>query len=710
MRTRYEIILVCLVSSALLLMTGCGGDSPGGPSSNQAATGSVRPTIPPGYSSKTIHVKFKEGTNMDLPLEVLAPGLRSAVASYTKLFTLPKQKLNELGARGRSRSGTPLPDLNLWVELTLQYGTDAAAFLEDLKRLPSVEIAEPAPLPQPPPATTPDFSGSQGYLDPAPGGIEAQFSWTIPGGNGSGVTIYDVEYNWLQTHEDLSRASGIILLLNPGDSNSPPGFPGCPAPCDTVNREHGTAVLGEMIAHNDTKGVTGISWGANIGLAPANTWKIGYNPANAILLAVADGSAGDVILLEQQAVVCGLNADPAVGPVAFGPVEWISSVFTAIQTAVAQGFVVIEAAGNGNVNLDQTACGGVFDRTVRDSGAIIVGAGQPPSSGADRQRAGFSTFGSRVDLQGWGSGVATTGYGGLYQNPDDSPNPDFWYTDGFSGTSSASPIVAGAVANLQGIAFDQSGQPLTPVQIRTLLVQTGSPQLGNTAEHIGPRPDLRKAFAQLAKTFTVTTLKGGTGTGRVVSTPAGIDCGGACNAQFNQGTTVTLSVSAGPGSMFAAWSGACSGTGPCVVSSNATVTATFDMLPPPTFTVTINKAGTGTGSVTSNPAGISCDSICNAQFPGGTTVTLTATPDAGSIFTSWSGGACTGTGTCVVSANANVTANFDVPAAGGGAAPASSGGGGGCTLAQAGTSDALMPTLLLVTLGALMWRVRRRSQ
>ena len=45
----------------------------------------------------------------------------------------------------------------------------------------------------------------------------------------------------------------------------------------------------------------------------------------------------------------------------------VCSVFHAIQTAVAQGFVVVEAAGNGNVNLDQPACDGLFDRTVRDS-------------------------------------------------------------------------------------------------------------------------------------------------------------------------------------------------------------------------------------------------------------------------------------------------------------------------------------------------------
>ncbi|MCM3904969.1 MAG: hypothetical protein ND866_25000 [Pyrinomonadaceae bacterium] len=262
MRTKYATALACLATSALpLLMTGCGGDSPSGSSNNLAATKAAPPTIPPGYSSKSIHVKFREGTNVDLSLEVLPTGLRNAVASHTKLFKLPKQKLDDLRARGRSRSGKILPDLNLWVVITLQSGTDAASFLAELKRLPSVEIAEPAPLPQPPPATTPDFTGTQGYLDAAPGGIDARFSFTLPGGNGSGITIYDVEYSWHQTHEDLSKAHGLPLLLNPGDSTADP----------FNDDNHGTAVLGEMIADNDTKGVTGISWGANLGLAPANT-------------------------------------------------------------------------------------------------------------------------------------------------------------------------------------------------------------------------------------------------------------------------------------------------------------------------------------------------------------------------------------------------------------------------------------------------------
>ena len=126
-----------------------------------------------------------------------------------------------------------------------------ATFIENLRRLDSVETAEPAPLAAPPPATTPDFTALQGYLGPAPDGIDAIFSATIPGGNGDGIKLYDVEYNWNQTHEDLTKANGVPLLLDPGDSAVDP----------FNDNNHGTAVLGEVIADNDTKGVTGISWG-----------------------------------------------------------------------------------------------------------------------------------------------------------------------------------------------------------------------------------------------------------------------------------------------------------------------------------------------------------------------------------------------------------------------------------------------------------------
>jgi hypothetical protein len=76
--------------------------------------------------------------------------------------------------------------------------------------------------------------------------------------------------------------------------------------------------------------------------------------------------------------------------------------------------------------------------------------------------------------------------------------------------------------------------------------------------------------------------------------------------------------------------------------------------------LTVTKAGTGTGSVTSSPAGISCGATCTASFASGTSVTLTAAAATGSNFAGWSG-ACTGTGTCTVSLSAaqSVTATFN---------------------------------------------------
>ena len=162
-------------------------------------------------------------------------------------------------------------------------------------------------------------------------------------------------------------------------------------------------------------------------------------------------------------------------------------------------------------------------------------------------------------------------------------------------------------------------------------------------------------------TFALTVSKAGTGVGLVTSNPAGINCGATCSASYTSGTVVTLTAAPTAPSVFAGWSGACTGTGSCVVTVDAakSVTATFNL---PTFALTVSKAGTGVGLVTSNPAGINCGATCSASYTSGTVVTLTATPTAPSVFAGWSG-ACTGTGSCVVTVDAakSVTATFTLP-------------------------------------------------
>src|SRR3989344_2652653 len=69
---------------------------------------------------------------------------------------------------------------------------------------------------------------------------------------------------------------------------------------------------------------------------------------------------------------------------------------------------------------------------------------------------------------------------------------------------------------------------------------------------------------------------------------------------------------------------------------------------PSTYTLSASKSGTGSGTVTSSPAGINCGADCSETYNFGTSVTLTATISAGSTFTGWSGAGCSGTGTCAV--------------------------------------------------------------
>src|SRR5439155_6729908 len=99
------------------------------------------------------------------------------------------------------------------------------------------------------------------------------------------------------------------------------------------------------------------------------------------------------------------------------------------------------------------------------------------------------------------------------------------------------------------------------------------------------------------------------------------------------------------------------GTCTVTLSTATTVTATFMQS---SFALTVTKAGTGGGTVTSSPAGISCGATCSTSFTPGTVVTLSAAPAAGSTFAGWSGSGCSGTGTCTVTMNAatSVTATF----------------------------------------------------
>lgn len=449
----------------------------------------ITPAVEPGQ----VILKFREGSyvrwrddrfvvedgertgapaQVDLSeLEEVLAGFGIPVDAIERLHTRPESELETERQVAQGRSGRQLADLNLYYKLSVPPGVDVGALCDQLNSLPIVELATPAPRPAPPPIDipppTPDFSGMQGYRAAPPEGIGAFDPAVVPGGDGAGTTVVDVEYSWVLDHEDLGLDASANIDTQATLSD----------PFNDTN--HGTAVLGELSGGANAYGVTGIVPATTILVAPANTLEFGYNPARAITLATGVLDPGDAILIEQQIGVCGMG---------FGPSEWDQSVFDAIATATALGIAVVEAAGNGNVNLDDASCAGRFDRTVRDSGAIIVGAGDS----ATHARLTFSSYGSRVDLQGWGNNVATTGYGNLF-NPGDVRQ---WYTGFFSGTSSASPIVTGAALAIQGAVMEMGLNPLDPLDLRQVLVDTGTPQTG-PAENIGPLPDLSGALTAI---------------------------------------------------------------------------------------------------------------------------------------------------------------------------------------------------------------------
>jgi hypothetical protein len=179
--------------------------------------------------------------------------------------------------------------------------------------------------------------------------------------------------------------------------------------------------------------------------------------------------------------------------------------------------------------------------------------------------------------------------------------------------------------------------------------------------------------------YELNVVGSGTGSGGVTSTPSGIACTitagtatGDCSDSYAENTQVSLTASADEGSTFQGWSGAgCSGTGPCQVtmSQAQTVTAAFEPTPNPQHVLSVQGVGPGNGGVTSNPSGINCtitgateSGDCSQTYDENTQVTLTAQADAGSTFQGWSGGGCSGTGSCQVTMSqaVTVTATFDL--------------------------------------------------
>ncbi len=395
---------------------------------------------------------------------------------WLRLTDLPEALIDEWETNGERNTGKDIYNLNNIYRLQIPKGKDVWKICSELKSLPGIELAMPVPKPMAPPSPPPgSYQSLQGYLYPAtnnPSGVDALWSWTQTGGTGTGVTVCDLEYSWNYNHADITKAVG--SQINPNPLTDP-----------FNDNNHGTAVIGELVANNNGWGTTGICYGSNLKTC-GTYWSGTWNPAGAITYAIASLIAGDIILIEQQ-------WDYSAPGQYYIPIEWYMNsapsaqtnnpVYAAIVTAVANGIHVVEAGGNGSMNTGTLTWFG-------NSGAIIVGAGGATTTN-DRQRLNFSSYGPRFDMQGWGENVFTTGYGTYYS----AEGVNYYYTSSFSGTSSASPIVAGALACAEGYYLSNiSMTPPTPAYMRTHLVNNGTAQVFGPAGKIGPRPNIKAAI------------------------------------------------------------------------------------------------------------------------------------------------------------------------------------------------------------------------
>lgn len=390
---------------------------------------------------------------------------------------LDETTLTQLERRARDASGQEQPDLAGIVDVRVDLAPDALATLaRAFQALGEVEYAELFVEGTPPPGdiapVTPSLASNQTYRNANPG-IDALHAHAL-GLRGEGVRIADCEYGWNYTHEDL-----VDVALNP-------------EPFQTIDPsviangwdEHGTAALGELAAVSNAYGCTGLT--PNATFATFTEWSVQEGPRRltCITNAIATSKAGDVVLLEMQTVGAGGNYVPA---------EYSLSVWNVVKVGTNAGVVVVGAAGNGNQDLDSIAYAPYMARG--DSGAILVGAG---TADTGHHKLSFSTFGSRVDLQGWGGSVFTLGYGSFAAYGGDKNQR---YVAGFSGTSSASPIVTAAAVLVQQAAKQRQFAPMTSAQIRAKLITTGIAQ-GSGGE-IGPLPNLQPAIDSIPVSWTV---------------------------------------------------------------------------------------------------------------------------------------------------------------------------------------------------------------
>ncbi len=430
-------------------------------------------------ANQILHVKFQDGSTVQAQSGKLFSGQESypntsnldQYGHWEPFYSVSKELLQSCYLKAKEKLKKNLSDPTTLFEFHVNSGENIQEVKRKLETLAAIKyVSVPPKLSNP---VAPNLQPSQVYLFDQDPGIHAQEFWNTYSNHGSNVKVCDIEYMFNADHEDLPNVT--IIGPQPEDAGFGPN--------------HGTAVLGEIASLNNGVGTTGIAYESQIYFAGAYINST-YYLEEALISTLSELGEGDVVLIEQQ--IMAFEGTPDEG---FAPVEWYEPFYDAIQLISGNGIIVVEAAGNGNRNLDDpmfsTDNFGHYPFLEENwSEAIMVGAGAVGVDDLARAKLWFSNYGSRIDVQGNGEQVVTTGYGTAYS----AEGPNREYSNSFGGTSGASPIVVGAVSLLQSLHKAETGSPFDVNFVRSLLVSTGKPQVEGIlfplSEKIGPLPNV----------------------------------------------------------------------------------------------------------------------------------------------------------------------------------------------------------------------------
>ena len=423
-------------------------------------------TVEAGAEFHGFLIKFRDGT-----AEQRSPQLVQRILQHST------QALN---ATLRSSAQAPL---QLQHERRMSLGADvilpsrqlsrdeAVAAMKQLAALPGVEYVEPnlilkAVLTP----NDPSYSAQWGYHD-ADAGIRANQAWDVNTGSGIRVAVLDTG---ITNHSDLNSgvSGGYDFITSTTISNDGDGRDANPAdPGDWTSGQcgparnsswHGTHVAGTVAARtNNALGVAGTAFNASI--MPVRVLGTCGGTFADIADAINWSSGG---LVSGVPVLPPANVAHVINMSLGGAGACGATMQTAINNAVARGTTVVVAAGNSSADVSGFT-------PANCNNVISVAAVTSASS-----RAGFSNYGSLIDVSAPGASILST----LNTGTTTPGSESYAYYDG---TSMAAPHVAGTAALVQSRRLALGRSLLSPAQIESLLKNTAYPLSGSCSGGCG---------------------------------------------------------------------------------------------------------------------------------------------------------------------------------------------------------------------------------